>query len=133
MFLRYVYVKVRMQGRNLRHILIVGTNRRAIRFARNIENRPDLGYYIVGFVENGWTDNRDFRQTEYRKVTDFEGLPDFLRKNIVDEVMICLPIKSFYKQYSEIVGMCEEQGIVVRLLSDFFDLKTARATTACQG
>ncbi len=130
--LRHIYVLVRMNGRHLRHILIVGTNRRAIRFARNIEDRPHLGYYIVGFVENGWTDNRDFRQTEYRKVTDFDGLPDFLRKNIVDEVMICLPIKSFYKLYSEIVTMCEEQGIVVRLLSDFFDLKTARATTACQ-
>ena len=129
---KYVYVKVRMHGRMLRHILIVGTNRRAIRFARNLDDRPDMSYHIVGFVESEWADNRDFRNTEFRKVTNFEGLPDFLRKNIVDEVMICLPIKSFYNKYSEIVGMCEEQGIVVRLLSDFFDLKTAKATTACR-
>ena len=35
---------VRMHGRNLRQVLIVGTNPRAEEFARTIANRADLGY-----------------------------------------------------------------------------------------
>src|SRR5277367_2363132 len=46
--LRAVLGNVRMHGRNLRHMLIVGTNPRAIEFASRIANKPALGYHILG-------------------------------------------------------------------------------------
>ena len=45
---------VRLRGRNLRNMLIVGTNPRATEFARKIEARPELGYRIMGFVDQEW-------------------------------------------------------------------------------
>jgi len=114
------------RNRNLRYILIVGTNERAVRFAAKIESEPELGYRLVGFVENGWSGDGSFDPKRYRVVCGFSDFRRYIRENAVDEVMVCLPIKSFYNQISAISSKCEEQGIVVRHLSDFFELKSAR-------
>jgi exopolysaccharide biosynthesis polyprenyl glycosylphosphotransferase len=44
----------------------------------------------------------------------------------VDEVVVTLPMRSFYEQIHRIVETCETQGITVHLLSHFFPLKIAR-------
>ena len=121
--LRSILAKLRIQGRNLRFMLIVGTNRRAIQFARKIELKPELGYRIIGFADNEYAQNGDFRNLAYSHVTDFNGFPEFIRNHVVDEVIMSLPIKSLYEKASQIVRLCEEQGITVRFLSDIFDLK----------
>src|SRR5580704_3240554 len=53
--LREFLRRARMRGRNLRHLVIVGTNPRAVEFARAIEGRPELGYQLVGFVDQAWS------------------------------------------------------------------------------
>jgi len=42
----------RTRGHNLRHILIVGTNRRADGFARDLALHPEWGYRLQGFVDD---------------------------------------------------------------------------------
>ena len=116
---------LRLRGRNSRQLLIVGTNQRAVNYAKKIDSKPELGYKIVGFVENGWSANRAFQWSGYSIVTDFEKFPEFIRKQVVDEVVVCLPMKSLYEKSSEIIRLCEEQGIIVRFLSDFFNLELA--------
>jgi exopolysaccharide biosynthesis polyprenyl glycosylphosphotransferase len=64
---------------------------------------------------------------DYSVVSDFNNFTAFLRNNVVDEVVISLPMKSLYDQASRIVALCEEQGIIVRFLSDIFDLKFGRS------
>ena len=127
LFLRRFLEWLRVRGRNLRFMLIVGTNERAIRFAKKIESQPELGYRILGFVENGWKGNGDFKLNGYRIVSDFNGFPSFIRENAVDEVIVCLPIKSFYDKISTISKQCQEQGIIVRHLSDLFESKLAHS------
>lgn len=126
--LRFAIKAVGMHSRHVTHLLIAGTNPRAISSAKSIESKPALGYIIDGFVENGWDGNSEFRQSQYSIVTDFTHFAEFIRNNIVDEVMIFLPFKSQYQEISEIVATCEEQGIVTRLPTDFFDLKVAKCT-----
>src|SRR5258708_18469312 len=53
-FLRLFLAQVRMHGRNLRDMLIVGTNLRGVQFARKIAENAALGYRIVGFVDKDW-------------------------------------------------------------------------------
>jgi len=121
--IRYALKQFRIHGRNLRRILFVGTNSRAIQFAREIDSKPELGYIIIGFVDGNWENIRDFQATGYKLVAGLNELPVFLRENVVDEVSICLPVKSFYQENARIVALCEEQGIIVRFLSDLFNLK----------
>ena len=124
---RYLLSQVRIRGRNLREMLIVGTNPRAVRFAQQIQAQPTLGYHVLGFVDQEWEGMEEFRKGGYPLASDFERLRLFLRERVVDEVVLALPMKSMYLQAFRVVDICEEQGIVVRLLSDIFDLPLARS------
>jgi exopolysaccharide biosynthesis polyprenyl glycosylphosphotransferase len=124
---RYLLSQVRVQGRNLREMLIVGTNPRAVLFARKIQANPTLGYRVLGFVDQDWEGMEEFRKGGYPLASDFERFPFLLRERAVDEVVLALPMKSFYLQASRIAALCEEQGVVVRVLSNIFNLRRAQS------
>ncbi|HXP60898.1 MAG TPA: sugar transferase [Dongiaceae bacterium] len=126
LLLRWFLAGARRRGRNLRQMVVVGTNPRAIRFARKLELRPEFGYRIAGFVDDPWHGLAEFRQTGFPLVSDLAGFHTFLREHVADEVMVALPMRSLYAQAARIAALCEEQGIVVRLLSDLFNLHLAR-------
>jgi exopolysaccharide biosynthesis polyprenyl glycosylphosphotransferase len=123
--LRATLAFVRKQGRNLRNLVIVGTNCRALEFAQRITSHPDIGYRIIGFVDRDWDGIEVFRKSGYVLVCDFCHFPDFLRSREVDEVVMALPVRSLHEEGSRIAALCEEQGITLRLLTNIFNLKTA--------
>ena len=125
--MRFLLEQMRLRGRNLRQILIVGTNWRARQFAKTLEAHPALGCRVLGFVDRDWPGMEEFHKTSYAYVCDLNGFLSFLRENVVDEVVIALPIKSSYYEAARIAALCGEQGITTRFLSNLFDLKLARA------
>jgi exopolysaccharide biosynthesis polyprenyl glycosylphosphotransferase len=131
--LRFLLKQIRQRGRNLRHVLIVGTNPRALELAGTLEAHSALGYRVLGFVDREWQGMEEFRKTGYTCVCDFKDIPSFVRNNVVDEVMISLPISSLYSEISRIAALCEEQGITTHVLFSPFDLKPARAKAATSG
>jgi exopolysaccharide biosynthesis polyprenyl glycosylphosphotransferase len=128
LLIRLLLARVRLAGRNLRNVLVVGSNPRAAGFARRVEAHPELGYTLIGFVDEEWEGLEDFRRRGHRVVATPAQLTEYLRANVVDEVVIALPIGSCYRQCAQIIAICEEQGIIVRLISDLFDLKVAKST-----
>jgi exopolysaccharide biosynthesis polyprenyl glycosylphosphotransferase len=120
---------LRRHGRNVRFVLIVGSNERAIKFARKIESQPDLGYRFLGFVDEEWDGNGDLEKFGWKLASDFHGFSSYLRLNVVDEVVIALPMQSLYRKASQIFSACEEQGIIVRSLTGLFNPKLARSKT----
>jgi exopolysaccharide biosynthesis polyprenyl glycosylphosphotransferase len=119
----------RSGGHNFRNLLIVGANSRAIQFAKNVPRHPEWACRVTGFADDDWAGVDAVRAAGYEVVCDFESLPFFLRRNVVDEVMIALPIRSFHEHASKIAALCEQQGIIVRIMSDLFDLKSTRTIT----
>ncbi len=117
----------RVRGRNLRHVLVVGTNDRAIDFADTIRDQPELGYHLIGFVDEEWAGATALRRRGAEIVADFETLGPYLSENVVDEVVVALPMSKSYRQSSRIVSICEIQGITVRFLWQFFEPKLAKA------
>jgi exopolysaccharide biosynthesis polyprenyl glycosylphosphotransferase len=128
-FLQYWLAIVRRHGHNLRYMLILGTNSRAIEFARKIEAAPERGYQLLGFVDEDWSRMEEFNATGYKVCCDYAGLAEYLRRNVVDEVAIYLPLRSFYEHSSQVAALCEQHGMVMRFASDIFGLKTARSRT----
>jgi FlaA1/EpsC-like NDP-sugar epimerase len=63
LLLRSFLKRVRKHGRNLRQMLIVGTNQRAVQFARSIEGMPDMGYRLVGFADEQWLGTNEMQGT----------------------------------------------------------------------
>jgi len=121
--LRSIAVRLRVHGRDLRYLLILGTNSRALEFARRISANPGLGYRLLGLVDDDWPGMPVIEKSPFRVVSDCAGLADFLRKNVVDEVAIFLPIGSFYKRASDFVSLCRLHGITLRFNPDIFGLK----------
>lgn len=124
--LQFLLATVRQHGRNVRNMLIIGTNRRALNFARMLVSRPELGYRIIGFADQDWTGMSRFQGSGYSLASDFGSLPHFLRNSVVDEVTIALPFRSMHDQAAKIAATCEEQGITVRVLNNIFDVKVPR-------
>jgi len=127
LLLKMVLTRARVRGRNLRNVLMVGTSERAVEFAERLQASPELGYRIIGFADVSWDGIEQFLQTGHALVTDMEGLPEYLRKNVVDEVVIALPIRSYHAVASRIAELCEEQGIILRMPSNIFNLKLAHS------
>jgi len=128
LIMRMVLVWVRRRGRNLRDVLIVGTNSRAIQFAAKLQSRPEMGYRVMGFVDQDWSGMEAFRNSGFAVSCNFDGVPQYLRSTVVDEVVVALPMRSFHFEASRIAAQCVEQGITVRMLSNLFDLKVARSS-----
>jgi exopolysaccharide biosynthesis polyprenyl glycosylphosphotransferase len=127
---RYFLGGIRRRGHDLRHILILGTNSRAVDFARRIEGRHELGYRVIGFVDDFWHGMPEFATSGYQLRCDTAELSEYLRRNVIDEVAIYLPLRSFYEHAAQAAALCEQHGITVRLASDVFNLKIAHAHAA---
>jgi exopolysaccharide biosynthesis polyprenyl glycosylphosphotransferase len=123
---RPLLVFLRRRGRNSSFLLIVGTNKRAIEFAEQVSEHPELGYNIVGFVDDDWNGIKNFEATGHTRCCTFSGLAEFLRHNVVDEAAIHLPLRSYYEHAAGLVSLCEQHGIVIRFNAHIFNMsKTA--------
>jgi exopolysaccharide biosynthesis polyprenyl glycosylphosphotransferase len=118
--------RLRARGHNLRQVLVVGTNPRALRFAQRAGTHPELGYTLAGFVDDIWFGQGEYKQNGHKLVADFQDFLPYLRTHVVDEVVIALPMESAYRRAHSIAAECEEQGIIVRVLPDIFSLRLAR-------
>ncbi len=115
---RAVLRQFRLHGRNLRRMVIVGTGARARQMAEKIAGHPELGYQLIGFIDN---------VKEPDVLGPLDHMAQLLSSNVVDEMLIALPIKTFYEEMANIVQVAEDQGVTVRMLSDLFNLRLARA------
>lgn len=120
---RWLLLALRSRGRNSRFILIVGTNERAIEFTRQIADHPELGYHVLGFVDDDWAGIRAFEASGHTRCCTFAGLAEFLRRNVIDEAAIYLPLRSYYEHAADLVSLCEQHGIVIRFDSQVFNVR----------
>ena len=125
--MRSMLKQFRKRGHNTVQVLIVGTNPRAVLFAKKLEIQSEFGCRILGFVDKKWAGLEEFGKSGFMLACDFKKFASFIRANVVDEVIIALPLSSCYADASRIVALCEEQGIVTRCLSNLFDLKLPNA------
>jgi len=118
---------VRRRGHNLRNTLILGTNSRALEFAGRLRAKPEWGYRNLGFADEAWEGLEDFYRTGNMVVSNIDGLAEFLRNNVVDEVAIYLPLRSFHAQATAVATLCAQHGITVRYDTDIFGVNRTRS------
>ncbi|MEK6279126.1 MAG: sugar transferase [Acidobacteriota bacterium] len=118
--------RLRKSGHNIKTMLIVGGGPRARWFANEIRQRTDLGYRLIGYVD----DETNFNGHGVKgipRLGDVDELPVITANNVIDEVFVALPIKSQYTKIEAAINLLEEQGIMVHLLSDHFPRRLARS------
>jgi exopolysaccharide biosynthesis polyprenyl glycosylphosphotransferase len=118
--------QMRLHGRNLRHLLIVGTNPRALAVAEMVRSKPELGYALRGFVDDQWQG----RPAAGELVANLDTIAEYLKNHVVDEVLIALPIATLYEKAARVVKTCENHGIVVHFVPGlgFLNAGSSQAT-----
>ena len=118
--------RLRLRGHNIKKLLLIGDGPRAEWLAKQVVQRTDLGYRLVGYVDDEprFKDPAAFDVPWLGRVED---LPALIANEVIDEVFIALPIKSQYSRIEAAITILEEQGIMVHLFSDLFPHKLARS------
>jgi lipopolysaccharide/colanic/teichoic acid biosynthesis glycosyltransferase len=120
LIIRHTLKQIRRLGHNLNHVLIVGTNPRAVKIAQEIDSKKEMGYHLVGFIDDNWWSSDVAEEGNYSRVANLKGVSEYLTNHVVDEVIICVPIKSLFDTSSHILKQCEEQGITAHVVNDAF-------------
>ncbi len=108
--------KIRINNRNLKHILIVGDNDLAFTFAQKIKDNPYLGYVVNGFL--GRSEHVGNEIAGIKVIGAFKDLDDLLEKNRFDRVVLAIPLKYYYR-INELVESCEKFGIKAEIIPDY--------------
>jgi exopolysaccharide biosynthesis polyprenyl glycosylphosphotransferase len=125
--LRLILEKVRQQNRNVCRLLLIGSNHRAYNLARGVLATPQLGYHIAGYIDDPW-DNRQGEPMEgmLKQLGTLQDLEEVIDREGIDEVVIALPIRSYYEEIQRMIAACEIRGLQAHLLSNFFQCTIAR-------
>jgi len=112
-------------GYNARHVLIVGINPRTKRLVETIKAHSRYGYQLIGLLESEPSRVEILRDHDIPYLGKFEELEKILTERIVDEVHVCLPVRSCYEIIQSIAHLCVGVGVSVRLVADLFPLRLA--------
>ena len=114
--IRSILIRMRINNKNLKHILIVGDNELAFTFANKIKANPYLGFSIGGILGRPEHIGEEIQGC---KITgSFNELDNLLENNRFDRVVLAIPLKYYYK-INELVESCEKVGIKAEIIPDY--------------
>ena len=122
--IRQILRALRQKGYNLRHILIVGTDRLAREVAQKINQHLEFGFNIVGFLAR--------RPEQIGELIDgikilapYADIKKIIAERGIDEVIIALPLEE-EKLMRTILGSISDEIVDIKIvpdLSQFFTLR----------
>lgn len=121
---RQVEARLRQRGLGVERVLIVGAGEVGRAVMRTMVARPDLGYSVVGFVDDdpvrGRTDIGRFRA-----LGGLDGVEALLRAERVDELIVTLPW-TYHRKIAALVGVCDRRGVRPRVVPELFQFSLNR-------
>lgn len=114
--IRSILKNLRINNKNLKHILIVGDNDLAFSFASKIHKNPYLGFVVSGFV--GRAEHVGQIIEGSRVIGSFKDIDRILETHRYDRVVLAIPLKYYYK-IDELVESCERVGIKAEIIPDY--------------
>ncbi|MBC8032764.1 MAG: undecaprenyl-phosphate glucose phosphotransferase [Chitinophagaceae bacterium] len=128
-FLLYKLVgMMRINGKNIRKALIVGTGKVSENIQRYFEQNPDFGYKVVGFLD----DNVDKLNHQSQVLGTIGDLDKVLKEIHIDEVIITLPAH-MDNEIQFVIDKVDYYGIRIRLVPDYFRLLGRNFKTTSMG
>lgn len=114
--IRFFLRKIRRNGYNQKHMILVGYSRAAEQYIDRIVANPEWGYSVRGIL-----DDHQPRGMEYKGIKvigSIDNLLIILPQNRVDEIAITLGIDEYHK-LEYIVNMCEKSGVHTKFIPDY--------------
>lgn len=115
---------VRPQSAKPRRVVIVGSGPRALGLYDELRSAPEGTYELLGFIDS----DTHIAPAELRgqRLGGVEALDEILLRQVVDEVLIALPVKSHYSEIQRAIETCERAGVESKYLADVFDCSVAK-------
>ncbi len=110
----------RKRGFGVARLLIVGAGEIARTIMRTVVANPQLGYEIVGFVDDDVTKSTT-NIGRFRALGSTDNLPKLLEAEQVDEVIITLPWQ-YHRKIMSITNISERANIRARIVPDIFQM-----------
>lgn len=120
-FVKQALRYLRKEGYNKQFVLIAGAGKLGKRYYRTLQKHPEFGLEVIGFLDDYCTQLEKGYKPILGKLKD---LNDVLTNQIIDEVIIALPLM-VYPKYKEIIAKCEKAGIRVSIIPDFYNILPA--------
>ena len=117
--LRQLFSHLRSIGINNRNVVIVGMTQNGLHFARDLENRPEYGYHVVGFYDDRADRIHDEVLNFYPHLGNFEDLIVAARNGEWDQIYIALPVEA-RKRMLNLLNELSDSATPIRLLPDYF-------------
>ncbi len=115
--------QMRRSGKHDLPVLIAGTGVSAIRLLQKLQDHPEIGYQVVGFVDD--SDDKERKDVANRPVLGhIDDLREIAVAQGVREVFIAMPSLSHTRMLS-IVLDCEDLGMTFRVVTNLFEVLTA--------
>lgn len=126
--LLYQFIQyLRNQGKNIKRVLVLGAGDVAKIFIDSVEKYPDWGIKILGLICKNDV-NVGEERFGYKVVGHTADFRELLHYNPIDELVIALPAK-YIGQMQQVMAICDEEGVSVRIVSPFFRNLIAKAKT----
>lgn len=136
---------LRRRGKDERYWLLVGRNLRSGRLAESVIANPHFGIRIKQIVDLSETDREDNRarlqpfereplkSLPFRILEGAEGIRPIAASQILDEVVVMLPMRTHYDEIRRILEVCVEAGIPVKLPPDHFEANIVKTELSLLG
>jgi exopolysaccharide biosynthesis polyprenyl glycosylphosphotransferase len=105
-------------------LLLIGMDLEAKRFARHVENYPELGYKIIGCLTDQ-TEDLDRFDDHLKVVGNINQIEKVVRENPVDEVIV-FSLQKLWETMDLVAGVCEDMGIRLTMVPQWPTLKVAQ-------
>jgi exopolysaccharide biosynthesis polyprenyl glycosylphosphotransferase len=119
-----VQARLRKRGVGIRRIIIVGAGEVGRRVMRTVVARPDLGYDIVGYVDDN-PDKGEGKIGRFCGLGAIDMLSQVIDENEVDEVIITLPW-NYHRRILSVLRACARREVMARLVPDLFQMSLSR-------
>jgi len=124
---RFIVMKMEQRrysrGRDIKHVVIVGSNPTAARIYEAIAHNPSLGFRVHGFFSTGG--KGAMARMKARYLGRIGKVSDFVHRNRIDLVLVALT----YKEHAlllELIKDCEGVNVEILMVPDMVDMMTSR-------
>jgi exopolysaccharide biosynthesis polyprenyl glycosylphosphotransferase len=126
-FFRSLHEYLREEGALSKTILVVGAGEKAMRFLNAVHNHDEWGANLVGFVE--FDSHRVGETVMNAKILGTsEDLVRILHEYPITEVVFAISTRQM-EQCTDMLALCEQEGVNAVILSDFFSSLVAQVET----
>ncbi len=122
---------LRRRGIGVERVLIVGAGSVGLSVMRTLVARPDLGYKVVGFVDDD-PQRGGSNLGRLKALGGVDNLPHLVDEHLIDLVIITLPWH-VQRKIAQIVRDCERQRVKVRTVPDLFELSLSQVQVEMLG